>query len=71
MSRVNPAIPKKLDPIIQKLMAKDKTARYASAEELQKDLDGLDTRGKGVSDATGGSGGGGVCCCWPGWRGGS
>jgi eukaryotic-like serine/threonine-protein kinase len=47
VSRVNPAMPKKLDPIIQKLMAKDKTARYASAEELQKDLDGLDAPGKG------------------------
>ncbi len=46
VSRVNPAMPKKLDPIIQKLMAKDKTARYASAEELQKALDGLDTAGK-------------------------
>ena len=46
VSRVNPAIPKKLDPIIQKLMAKEKTARYASADELQKDLDGLDTAGK-------------------------
>jgi serine/threonine protein kinase/tetratricopeptide (TPR) repeat protein len=41
VSRVNPAMPRKLDPIIQKLMAKDKTARYASADELQKDLDGL------------------------------
>jgi serine/threonine protein kinase/tetratricopeptide (TPR) repeat protein len=46
VSRVNPAMPKKLDPIIQKLMAKDKAARYVSAEELQKDLDGLDTAGK-------------------------
>jgi tetratricopeptide (TPR) repeat protein len=46
VSRVNPAMPKKLDPIIQKLMAKDKTARYGSAEELQKDLDGLDAAGK-------------------------
>ncbi len=42
MSRVNPAMPKKLDPIVEKLMAKDPAQRYASAEELQKDLDGLD-----------------------------
>jgi eukaryotic-like serine/threonine-protein kinase len=46
VSRVNPAMPKKLDPIIQKLMAKDRTQRYGSAEELQKALDGLDTAGK-------------------------
>jgi eukaryotic-like serine/threonine-protein kinase len=46
VSRVNPAMPRRLDPIIQKLMAKDKTARYGSAEELQKDLGGLDAPGK-------------------------
>jgi len=46
VSRVNPAMPKKLDPIIQKLMAKDKTDRYGSAAELQKDLDGLDAPAK-------------------------
>jgi serine/threonine protein kinase len=46
VSRVNPAIPKKLDPIIQKLMAKDKTDRYGSAAELQKDLDGLEATEK-------------------------
>jgi tetratricopeptide (TPR) repeat protein len=46
VSRVNPAMPKQLGPIVQKLMAKDKTARYGSAEELQKDLDGLDAAGK-------------------------
>ncbi len=42
VSRVNPAMPRRLGQIIQKLMAKDQAARYASAEELQKDLDGLD-----------------------------
>jgi serine/threonine protein kinase/tetratricopeptide (TPR) repeat protein len=42
VSRVNPAMPRRLDPIIQKAMAKDQAARYASAEELQRDLDGLD-----------------------------
>jgi serine/threonine protein kinase/tetratricopeptide (TPR) repeat protein len=46
LSRVNPAMPRQLGPIVQKLMAKDKTERYGSAEELQKDLDGLDAAEK-------------------------
>jgi eukaryotic-like serine/threonine-protein kinase len=41
VSTVNPAMPKELDPIIAKLLAKDVARRYASAEELQEDLEGV------------------------------
>src|ERR1700730_11188188 len=41
VSRVNPAMPKQLDAIVAKLLAKDVARRYASAEELQEDLEGL------------------------------
>jgi eukaryotic-like serine/threonine-protein kinase len=42
VSTVNPAMPKKLDPIVAKLLAKDAAQRYATAEQLQEALDGLD-----------------------------
>jgi eukaryotic-like serine/threonine-protein kinase len=42
VSTVNPAMPKRLDPIVAKLLAKDPALRYASAEELLEDLDGVD-----------------------------
>ena len=35
-------MPKKLDPIVAKLLAKDPAQRYATAEQLQEALDGLD-----------------------------
>jgi serine/threonine protein kinase/tetratricopeptide (TPR) repeat protein len=41
VSTVNPAMPKQLDPIVGKLLAKEPARRYASAEELQEDLEGL------------------------------
>jgi eukaryotic-like serine/threonine-protein kinase len=41
VSTANPAMPKQLDPIVAKLLAKDVARRYASAEELQEDLEGL------------------------------
>ncbi len=41
VSKVNPAMPKRLDPIVAKLLAKDPAQRYATAEQLQEDLDGL------------------------------
>jgi eukaryotic-like serine/threonine-protein kinase len=41
VSKVNPAVPKRLDPIVAKLLAKDPAQRYASAEQLQEDLDAL------------------------------
>jgi tetratricopeptide (TPR) repeat protein len=42
VSSLNPAMPKQLDPIVEKLLAKDPAQRYASAEQLQEDLDNVD-----------------------------
>src|ERR1700678_2570346 len=42
VSMVNPAMPKPLDPIVAKLLAKDPAHRYATAEQLQEDLESLD-----------------------------
>ena len=39
VSTVNPAMPKELDPIVAKLLAKDLARRYASAEEVREDLE--------------------------------
>jgi eukaryotic-like serine/threonine-protein kinase len=39
VSSLNPARPKALDPIIAKLLAKDRNQRYGSAEELLADLE--------------------------------
>jgi serine/threonine protein kinase/tetratricopeptide (TPR) repeat protein len=41
VSTVNPAMPKRLDPIVARLLAKDPARRYASAEHLQEALEGL------------------------------
>jgi serine/threonine protein kinase/tetratricopeptide (TPR) repeat protein len=41
VSKVNPSMPKRLDPIVAKLLAKDPARRYATAEQLQEDLDAL------------------------------
>jgi eukaryotic-like serine/threonine-protein kinase len=41
VSKVNPAMPKRLDPIVAKLLVKDPAQRYASADQLQEDLDAL------------------------------
>jgi len=41
VSKANPAMPRRLDPIVAKLLAKDPAQRYASAEQLQEDLDEL------------------------------
>jgi serine/threonine protein kinase len=43
VSTVNSAMPKKLDPIVQKLLAKDPAQRYATAEALRGDLESLNT----------------------------
>ena len=42
VSTVNPAMPKRLDAIVEKLLRKDPAQRYASAEALQEDLESLD-----------------------------
>ncbi len=41
VSSVNPAMPAALDPIIAKLLAKDRLHRYASAENLLADLEAI------------------------------
>ena len=45
VSKVNPAMPRQLDAIVAKLLAKDVALRYASAEELQEDLEGVSLGG--------------------------
>ena len=42
VSKVNPAMPKRLDPMVEKLLAKEPAQRYASAEALREDLDAID-----------------------------
>jgi eukaryotic-like serine/threonine-protein kinase len=42
VSTVNPAMPRRLDPIVAKLLAKEPAHRYASADALQEDLERLD-----------------------------
>jgi serine/threonine protein kinase/tetratricopeptide (TPR) repeat protein len=51
VSSVNPAMPAGLDAVVQKLLAKDKSDRYASAEELQEDLEALASSSTGVSSS--------------------
>src|ERR1700761_1497846 len=48
VSKINPALPRRLDPIVAKLLAKDVALRYASAEELQEDLEGVSVGGGAV-----------------------
>ena len=42
VSTVNPAMPKKLDAIVEKLLRKDPAQRYATAGQLREDLESLD-----------------------------
>jgi eukaryotic-like serine/threonine-protein kinase len=42
VSTLNPAMPKKLDAIVEKLLRKDPAQRYASAGQLREDLESLD-----------------------------
>jgi eukaryotic-like serine/threonine-protein kinase len=44
ISSVNPAMPKALDPIVAKLLAKEVAQRYATADQLQGDLENLTNR---------------------------
>ncbi len=41
VSSLNPAMPSALDPIVAKLLAKDRDQRYRSAEELLADLEAI------------------------------
>jgi serine/threonine protein kinase/tetratricopeptide (TPR) repeat protein len=41
VSSLNPAMPSALDPIVAKLLAKDRDQRYGSAEELLADLEAI------------------------------
>ena len=41
VSSLNPAMPSALDPIVAKLLAKDRDQRYRSAEELLSDLEAI------------------------------
>jgi serine/threonine protein kinase/Flp pilus assembly protein TadD len=52
VSTVNPAMPRKLDPIVAKLLAKDPAQRYATAEQLQEALEGLDPQSAKASVAS-------------------
>src|SRR6202451_3883083 len=45
VSTLNPAMPRKLDAIVEKLLRKDPAQRYASAGQLREDLDSLDAPG--------------------------
>ena len=55
VSTMNPAMPRKLDPIVAKLLAKDPAQRYSTAEKLQEALDGLDPHsGKSTVASAGG-----------------
>src|ERR1700677_897007 len=42
VSKVNPAMPRRLDPIVEKLLAKDPAQRYANGGQLREDLESLD-----------------------------
>jgi serine/threonine protein kinase/Tfp pilus assembly protein PilF len=53
VSTVNRAMPKKLDPILAKLLAKDPAQRYASSAALQEDLDALNPQASVAPTAAG------------------
>lgn len=50
ISTINPAIPGQLDPLVAKLLEKDREQRYQSADDLLRDLDALDLRSDRRSD---------------------
>jgi eukaryotic-like serine/threonine-protein kinase len=52
VSSVNPAMPRKLDAIVRKLLAKNADQRYASADELQEALEPLDSPSGSAAGST-------------------
>ncbi len=56
ISSINPAMPKNLDPIVVRLLAKDPAQRYANADALQEALDGLDAQLGSILTKTGSRG---------------
>src|SRR3984957_5865094 len=52
VSSLNPDMPKALDPVVAKLLAKDRDQRYRSAEELQADLEAISGSGPATRPAT-------------------
>jgi eukaryotic-like serine/threonine-protein kinase len=52
ISSVNPAMPKKLDPIVSRLLAKDPASRFATAEQLQEALEALDPQSGKMTSAS-------------------
>ena len=70
VSTVNPAMPRKLDAMVQKLLAKDPASRYATAEALREDLEGLNNpaalgaKNGSAKPATGYGSRAQWCCCW-------
>jgi serine/threonine protein kinase/tetratricopeptide (TPR) repeat protein len=50
VSSVNHAMPRKLDAIVEKLLRKDPAQRYATAEQLRGDLEGLDAPAAGPAE---------------------
>jgi serine/threonine protein kinase/Tfp pilus assembly protein PilF len=54
-SSINPELPRGLDPILAKLLAKDKAARYQSAADLLADLDALTASASPPAAAASGS----------------
>jgi eukaryotic-like serine/threonine-protein kinase len=53
VSSLNPAMPSALDPIIAKLLAKDRDLRYHSADELLADLEAISTSASSLPGVTG------------------
>ena len=54
VSSLNPAMPKKLDGIVEKLLRKDPAQRYATAEQLREDLERLEAPASRPAEAAAG-----------------